>query len=277
MLNALTIDVEEHFHATEVQEALGSAVVPKSSSRVEQQVEVVLALLEGSKTRATFFIMGAVAEQFPGVVRAIAAAGHELGCHSFAHQLVYNLTPAEFRLDTERAVATIGAACGTQPRLYRAPSYSITRDSFWALEILAELGFTHDSSIYPIRHDRYGIPGFDRHASLIQTSKGSILEVPIATAQLSKRSIAPVGGGGYMRLLPYCYTAGGLRSLNLGEAKPACVYFHPWELDPHLPRLIRSRWSSLRSYGGLGTMRTKLTRLLNDFQFGPLTVAFPAS
>ncbi len=275
VLNALTIDVEEHFHATEVQEALATKSIPNLSSRVERQVNAVLELLGRTNTIATFFIVGSVAEEHPGAVRAIADAGHEIGCHSFAHRLVYDLTPPEFRADTERAAAAIEEASGTRPRLYRAPSYSITRQSFWALEVLAELGFTHDSSIYPIRHDRYGIPGFDRHASLIETLKGGILEVPIATAQLSSRTVAPIGGGGYMRLLPYCYTAGGIRRVNLEEEKPTCIYFHPWELDQNLPRLVQAGWSRFRTYGGLQTMKGKLTRLLNEFEFGPLTSAFP--
>jgi polysaccharide deacetylase family protein (PEP-CTERM system associated) len=184
---------------------------------------------------------------------------------------VYNLSPAEFREDTERAIRTIEDACGIRPRAYRAPSYSITERSLWALEILAECRFTHDSSIYPIQHDRYGIPGFSRHARKIETPSGSLIEVPIATVQLSSRTVAPVGGGAYLRLLPYRYTAAGIRRLNQSEQRPACIYFHPWELDPEQPRLAQGRLSRLRTYGGLGAMAGKLERLLSEFKFDTLS------
>src|SRR3974390_2941118 len=160
MLNAISIDVEEYFHPTEVQKTVAMDTWSQLPSRVESQVLRILDLLDSKKTKATFFILGWVAEHQPRTVRAIAAAGHEIACHSYAHQLVYDLTPDEFRRDTLRAIAAIENAAGMTPRLYRAPSYSITRESFWALEILVECGFTHDSSIFPITHDRYGIPGF---------------------------------------------------------------------------------------------------------------------
>ena len=219
-------------------------------------------------------MLGLVAEKHPRLVREIVKQGHEIGCHSYAHSLVYDLTPHEFRQDTKRAVGSIEDACGLTPRVYRAPSYSITETSLWALEILVELGFTHDSSIYPIHHDRYGIPGFGRHAQRYETPAGAICEVPIATAQLSSKRLVPVGGGGYLRLLPYCYTAAGVRRINQ-ESQPACVYFHPWELDPDQPRFTSSLISTLRTYRGLRSMTGKLERLLSDFAFGPLTVIHP--
>jgi hypothetical protein len=141
----------------------------------------------------------------------------------------------------------------------------------WALEILAECGFTHDSSIYPIPHDRYGIPSFGIHARTLWTPSGSILEVPIATARISKARVAPVGGGAYLRLLPYRYTAAGIRRINQQDHQPACIYFHPWELDPEHPRLARGWISRLRTYGGLRSMGPKLGRLLTEFEFAPLT------
>ena len=231
--------------------------------------------------KATFFILGWVASRRPHLVREIVAAGHEVGCHSYAHQLVYRMTPAEFRQDTQRAVSAIGDACGVTPTAYRAPSYSITRESMWALETLIECGFTHDSSIYPIEHDRYGIRGFERHAHVMHTPSGPIHEIPIATVLLPNGRVAPIGGGGYLRLLPYCYTSAGIRRLNGIERKPACVYFHPWEIDPGQPRLASGAIARLRTYTGMRGMRRKLERLLSDFSFAPLTgaleeVAHPA-
>ncbi len=169
------------------------------------------------------------------MVRQIAARGHEIACHSFAHQLVYNLTPEQFQRETVNAVRTIEDACGITPRAYRAPSYSITRKSMWALEILVECGIHARLQYLSIAHDQYGIPGFPRHSHRLQTPSGPITEVPIATVRLSRDKVAPVGGGGYLRLLPYCYTAAGIRRINNRENLPACIYFHPWELDRNIP------------------------------------------
>jgi polysaccharide deacetylase family protein (PEP-CTERM system associated) len=159
--------------------------------------------------------------------------------------------------------------------LYRAPSYSITRQSFWALEILVECGFQYDSSIFPIVHDRYGIPGFERRAHAIRTASGPILEIPIATAELGRGTIVPVGGGAYLRLLPYRFTAAGIRRINREEKRPACIYFHPWELDRNQPRIAAGLVSRLRTYTGIRGMERKLDRLLTDFRFLPMTEVYP--
>jgi len=268
--NILSVDVEEYFHPTEVQPSVEPGQWKLLPSRVEAETDVVLDLLGEAGVRATFFVLGWVAERQPALLRSIQAAGHEIGCHSHSHQLVYHLTPARFREDTLRAVGAIGDACGVIPRVYRAPSYSITRESMWALEILVECGFTHDSSIYPISHDRYGIKGFARHAHTLETPSGPIWEVPIATVRLPNGRIAPIGGGGYLRLLPYRYTAAGIRRLNRIENQAGCIYFHPWELDPKQPRLASGRIAQLRTYTGMNGMRRKVQRLLSEFRFGPL-------
>jgi len=275
MRNALTVDVEEYFHPAEVATFVDPGRWGALPPRVEPATMRVLELLDRHRTHGTFFILGWVAERHPRLVRQILAAGHEIGCHSYAHHLVYQLTPEEFRADTERAVAAIADACGVRPAIYRAPSYSIVRRSFWALETLVELGFTHDSSVVPIVHDRYGIPGTDRHAHVIQTPAGPILEIPVATVELAPGRVAPVGGGGYLRLMPYRYTAAGVRRVNQGERRPACVYLHPWELDVHQPRLARGWLARLRTYTGLRGMHRKLDRLLTDFQFARLTDVYP--
>lgn len=273
--NILTIDVEEYFHPTEVQAFVGQNQWETLPSRVEPEVRLVLDLLEEHNVKATFFVLGWVAERRPGLVRAIAERGHEIGCHSHAHRLVYDLSPAQFRQDTMRAVAAVEGACGVTPRAYRAPSYSITRESFWALETLLECGFTHDSSIYPIAHDRYGIAGFERHAHILETPSGPLTEVPIATVRLANGRVAPIGGGGYLRLLPYVYTAAGIRRINRVDQQPACIYFHPWEIDPHHPRLATGAIARLRTYTGLNGMRGKLERLLSEFRFSSLTAVHP--
>jgi polysaccharide deacetylase family protein (PEP-CTERM system associated) len=272
--NILTIDVEEYFHPSEVQASVEQSQWDALPSRIERETEDVLMLLEENGVKATFFILGWVARRRPHLVRAIAKAGHEIGCHSYLHQLVYNLSPDAFREDTRRAVGVIEDACGVTARVYRAPSYSITLKSMWALEILVECGFTHDSSIYPIAHDRYGIEGFERHAHTIETASGPIVEVPIATVRLANGHVAPVGGGGYLRLLPYRYTAAGIRRVNRVEQKPACIYFHPWELDSEQPRLASGFIAPLRTYTGMKGMHRKLERLLSDFRFIPLCSAY---
>ena len=275
MLNALTIDVEEYFHPAEVQRSIPMEDWSSLTSRVELQTDRVLDLLDRHCVKATFFIVGWVAERQPQVVRKIVQAGHEIGCHSYAHQLVYTLTPAQFKQDTIKAITAIEDASGATPRLYRAPSYSVTRESLWALEILVDCGFLYDSSIFPISHDRYGIPGFQRGTQVLQTPSGPIIESPVATALVAKRMV-PVGGGAYMRLLPYRYTAAGIRRINETEKQPACIYFHPWEMDPEQPRLAASLVSRLRTYTGLGWMESKLDRLLNEFRFSTLTAVFPS-
>jgi polysaccharide deacetylase family protein (PEP-CTERM system associated) len=275
MLNALTIDVEEYFHPTEVQTSVGIDQWKLLPSRLTDQTKVVLDLLDRRQVRATFFVLGWIARHRPQIVRQIVSRGHEIGCHSFAHQLIYNLTPQQFREDTQQAIAAIEDACGVTPKAYRAPSYSITEKSFWALEILVECGFTYDSSIYPISHDRYGIPGFPRHCHTLQTPSGTITEIPIATVELSPGKVSPVGGGAYLRLLPYSYTAAGIRRINERENQPVCIYLHPWELDPQQPRLARGIIPQLRTYGGLKSMTGKLDRLLCDFRFSSLCAVYP--
>jgi polysaccharide deacetylase family protein (PEP-CTERM system associated) len=271
--NALTVDVEEYFHPTEVQENIESGRWSSLPSRVERETYQILELFKARGVTATFFVLGWVAERYPDLVRAIAGQGHQIGCHSYAHQLIYKLTPDQFRRDTNRAIAAIGDACGVMPRIYRAPSYSITNASLWALEVLVECGFTHDSSIYPISHDRYGITGSLRHAHTLQTPSGPIEEIPIATVRLSKDRIAPVGGGGYLRLLPYRYTAAGIRKIN-AEGQPACIYFHPWEIDADQPRLATGLISRIRTYTGVKGMLRKVERLLTDFRFSSIAAVY---
>ena len=233
--NVVSVDVEDYFHAE-----VFSGVVDRSrwdsyASRVEGNTRRLLELLGDLNLHGTFFVLGWVAERFPGLVREIAAGGHELACHSYWHRLIYKLDRAEFREDTSRAKNVIEQAAGQAVYGYRAPTYSVIDRSVWALEILAELGFTYDSSIYPIRHDRYGMPGAPRSPFRFQTPSGPMTEFPITTFRLAGHNM-PVGGGGYLRLLPRFYTRMGLKRVQK-EGVPIVIYIHPWEVDPGQPTL----------------------------------------
>jgi polysaccharide deacetylase family protein (PEP-CTERM system associated) len=276
MQNIITVDVEDYFHPSEVQRSVLTTDWDALPSRVCESTDRVLDLFAKHRITGTFFVLGWVANRHPALLRRIASFGHQLGNHSFYHRLVYSLTPAEFRTDTMQAQDSIANASGVMPTAYRAPSYSITSQSLWALEILVQAGITHDSSIYPISHDRYGIPGFKRFATLMQTPSGPIMEIPIATSQVpGHRWLTPVGGGAYLRLLPYRYTAAGLRSINEDDSQPACVYFHPWELDPEQPRIAKGWLSRMRTYLGQNTMERKIDRLFSEFSFGSLNSVLP--
>lgn len=276
MLNAFTVDVEDYFHPSEVGARLGPSQWSALPSRVEIGTSALLELLAEYDVHATFFVLGWVAHKHPGLIRRIASAGHEIACHSYEHRLVYQLSPAEFKADTQNALQAISDACGISPRAYRAPSFSVTNKSLWALEILAECGFTHDSSICPIVHDRYGIPGSPRHAYVLKTPSGPLIEIPVATVQLSPHRVSPVGGGGYLRIFPYRYTAAGLHRINRTERQPACLYVHPWELDPDQPKLATGCIPRLRTYIGLKGVQHKISRLMKDFAFSTLEAVYRA-
>lgn len=277
MTNILTVDVEDYFHPTEVQRSVGASAWDSLPSRVEHATSLVLDLLGEAGVRATFFVLGWVAHRHPALVRRIADAGHEIACHSFAHSLVFALSPQQFREDTRQAADAIAQAAGSPPRAYRAPSFSITTRSLGALEILLECGFSTDSSIYPVRHDRYGIPGRPAFPHLIPTPSGPILEVPPAAVPLTSRINAPAGGGAYLRLLPFTYLSSAIRLLNECHQAPACIYVHPWEFDPSQPRLASGALARLRTYLGLRSMPRKLARLLRSFPFDSMARVCPAS
>lgn len=270
MINALTFDVEEYFHA----EAFAGVVRPEEwptlESRVVGATERILALLAESRTRATFFVLGWVAQRHPGLVRSIRAQGHEVACHGYGHQMITRLSRAQFAADVERAKAILEDALGEPVIGYRAPTFSVVRETLWSLEILAEAGFRYDSSIFPIVHDRYGIPDAPRFPHRRPAGDGgAIAEFPLSTvARLRWRF--PVAGGGYFRLLPYAVTTWALRHLNRHENQPAIVYLHPWEIDPGQPRLPVDRVTQLRHSVNTHTTESKLRRLVRDFAFAPV-------
>jgi polysaccharide deacetylase family protein (PEP-CTERM system associated) len=269
VVNALTIDVEDYFHVSAFDGVVPRHQWDRFESRVLDNTERLLTILEERGVQATFFILGWVAERHPDLVRKIAFGGHEIASHGYAHRLVYDQTPAAFRDDVRRAKSLLESIAGVPVLGFRAPSYSITARSLWALDVLIEEGYAYDTSIFPIRHDRYGIPLSDRHPYWIQREAGSLLEIPASTVQWQGINL-PIGGGGYFRLLPYGWTHWGITRLNQVENRPAVFYLHPWEIDPDQPRLQTSVATRFRHYGNLEKTETRLRKLLSDFAFAPL-------
>jgi polysaccharide deacetylase family protein (PEP-CTERM system associated) len=270
ILNALTVDVEEHFQVSAFDGVVGRHEWDSLESRVERNTERLLELLGESEVQATFFVLGWVGQRYPRLVRAIAARGHEIGCHGWGHALVYRQRREEFAEEVARSRAVLEDAAGVAVRGYRAASFSITRHSLWALDVLVEAGFHYDSSIYPVVHDRYGLPGAPRGISRLRTPAGSsIVEVPPATLRIGP-VVLPVGGGGYLRLYPAAFTRWAIGRLNRVERMPAILYLHPWEVDPEQPR-IRASWASrFRHYQGLHRTTERLRDLLRRFSFAPI-------
>lgn len=267
--HVMSIDVEDYFMV----EAFAGNVSRSSwlarPSRVVGSTKRILDLLDIYKVKATFFFVGWVAERFPGLVRDVHSRGHELACHSYWHRTIYSLTPQEFREDTRAAVRAIENAAGVSVRGYRAPSWSITKDSLWALDILAEEGFAYDSSIYPIHHDLYGVPGAGRFPYDVRCSNGSYLkEYPPATVRLFSQNL-PAAGGGYLRIFPLAYTRWVFQKFENSYRESVVVYFHPWELDPEQPRLSQSLKSRFRHYTNLRQMSKRLEYVLQNYSFRP--------
>lgn len=266
--NALTVDVEDYFHVAAFAPNIQRESWSSRESRVVGNTQKLLAIFEQFDVRGTFFVLGWVAERYPQLVRDIAARGHEIACHGFSHRLVYEQSPKEFREETLHAKSLLQDITGTAVLGYRAASYSIVRKSLWALDILVELGFAYDSSIFPVRHDRYGIPDANRAPHQMSTPAGeSIVEWPLATARLFGIRL-PVAGGGYFRLLPYWLSRWGLASINRRELQPFIFYLHPWEIDPEQPRVSASWLSRFRHYTNLGRCEERLRRVLGEFRFG---------
>ncbi len=264
-VNVLTVDVEDYFHASAFAPVAPRDQWPQFESRVVRNTDRLLEMFARAGARATFFVLGWVAQREAALVRRIAEAGHELASHSYWHRLVYDLTPAEFRQDLRQARDVIEQAAGVPVRGFRAPSFSVTRRSLWAFDVLAEEGYAYDASIFPIRHDRYGIPDAPRHPHWIERPAGQVLELPGTTVCYGRFRL-PIGGG-YFRLLPYELTRRAIRRLNASERQAAIFYVHPWEIDPDQPRLHASRLTRWRHYNQLGRTAARLERLLNDFQW----------
>ena len=264
--NALTIDVEDYFQVAALAEAVDHEDWHSMEYRVEANTHRLLELLERHETRATFFTLGWVAEKSPGLVRDIQKAGHEVASHGYSHQLIYNQTPEVFREETRRSKKILEDITGEPITGYRAASYSITNQSRWALDILAEEGFVWDSSIFPVHHDRYGMPGTPRWPHRLTTDNGhELAEFPLSTLKFPGYTL-PIAGGGYFRLFPYWFSRWGLGSINR-QGQPFVFYLHPWEVDPGQPRLDVKWFSRLRHYNNLDVCEQRLEQLLGHFRF----------
>ena len=270
IVNGMSVDVEDYFQVSAFEKTVDRRRWDRLESRVCRNTDRLLALFARVDVRATFFVLGWVADRYPELVGRIAAAGHEVASHGYSHRLVYDQTPDEFREDLRRARHAIEAAAGCEVLGYRAPSYSITNKSRWALDVLAEEGYAYDASIFPIHHDRYGIPDAPRHPHVIVAGGSTLWEAPGSTVRCGRVNL-PVGGGGYFRILPYQWTRWGIRRLNLVERRPAIFYLHPWEIDPEQPRLTGSALSRFRHYRNLGATEARLERLCQEFRFAPIS------
>ena len=270
LINAMTIDVEDYYQVSAFESVVGFENWNQYESRVEKNTQRILDVLDECDTKATFFILGWVAERQVSLVRTIAERGHEVASHGYAHQRIYTQSMHEFREETRKSKRILEDIIGKPIYGYRAASYSITRDSLWALDLLREEGFAYDSSIFPIRHDRYGIPDYPRFCHVLGgQGADSFVEFPISTVRLGRLNL-PVAGGGYFRIFPYGFTRWGIKRLNRKEHQAAVFYLHPWEIDTDQPRLHGNRLSRFRHYCNLGKTESRLLNLLRDFHFGTM-------
>lgn len=267
MLNAFSVDVEDYFQVGLFEDAVPRETWDRMEPRVERNTRRLLELCDQHQVKGTFFVLGWVAERWPQLVREIRDAGHELGTHGQDHRKVTTLTPREFRADVRRSKQTIEDISGVEVIGYRAPNYSIVRETLWAVDVLAEEGFRYDSSIFPIRHDRYGIPDFPRFPRAVRGDNGTALhEVPISTVRLAGMNL-PFVGGGYLRHFPFAFIRWGMRRLNGVERRPAILYVHPWEIDPDQPRQSVHWLTRVRHYRNLHRTEERLVRLFSDYSF----------
>jgi len=279
MYNALTIDVEDYFQVNAFARHVRQDEWDSFPLRVDGNTRRILDLLDSYSIKATFFILGWVADRCPGLVREIQKRGHEIACHGYAHELIYVIGPERFREDVRHAKSLLEDISGVSVNGYRAPSYSITGQSLWAMEILVEEGFTYDSSIFPVMHDTYGIPDAQRFPHLYNTQSGTIKEFPLTTWPLrlpGKEIRLPVAGGGYLRLLPAAFLIWAIGSINRDEGKPAVLYFHPWEIDPGQPRIKAGIKSRFRHYLNLERTEGKLNKILSELNFGTMSSVLDA-
>jgi polysaccharide deacetylase family protein (PEP-CTERM system associated) len=268
MVHGISFDIEEHFQVAAFDSAARRRHWESQESRVERNTHYILDLLAERGVRSTMFVLGWVAERHPGLVRCIVQDGHELGSHGYAHELIAAQTPEVFREDIHRAKAILEDVSGTPVLGYRAPTFSITKETIWALPILVQEGFLYDSSIVPVVHDFYGIPNATPTIHALETEHGTIWEVPPTTVAFGPVKI-PVAGGGYFRLFPYRVLKPLLHRAS-SDGNPLIMYLHPWELDSHQPRMQGPWLSQFRHYHNLGKVPSRLKQLLKDFTFGPI-------
>jgi polysaccharide deacetylase family protein (PEP-CTERM system associated) len=272
-MNALTVDVEDYFQVSAFAAHIAPADWPRIPCRVERNVDLILGMLDAHQAHATFFTLGWIAERYPALVRRIVSAGHELASHGYAHQRASQQTPQAFHQDVTISKHLLEQLSGQPVLGYRAPSFSIGKSNLWALDSLLQAGYRYSSSIYPIRHDHYGMPDAPRFAWRPRGADG-LLELPVSTVRLLGRNL-PAGGGGYFRLLPYAASRWALRRINSQDGQAGIFYFHPWELDPGQPVLpgigLKTR---MRHYLNLHRMEARINRLLGDFRWGRIDHIF---
>ncbi|MCC6610750.1 MAG: DUF3473 domain-containing protein [Burkholderiales bacterium] len=264
MVNALTIDVEDYFQVSAFGPHIAREAWDTIPVRVERNVERILEMLAEHRAHATFFTLGWVAERCPALVRRIVDAGHEIASHGYAHHRASELSPGEFCADIGRAKTVLEDTAGQAVKGYRAPSFSISERNGWAFECIVEAGYRYSSSIYPIKHDHYGMPSAPRFP---HAPHPELLELPVTTTRMLGRNL-PAGGGGYFRLMPYPVSRWFIRRVNRIDGHPAIFYFHPWEVDPEQPRVpgIGAK-TRFRHYLNLRRMEQRLRRLLDDFHW----------
>ena len=269
--NAFSVDVEDYFHVSAYNRVIARRDWDSFPSRVEANTRAMMAVLAEADVKGTFFVLGWVAERFPELVSEIAAQGHEIACHGYSHKLIYRQSRKQFTDEAHRAKTLLEDISGTAVNGYRGASFSITSESLWALEALAELGFTFDSSIFPIRHDRYGIPGAPTRPFTFRCESGAVInEFPMTTVDILGWRM-PVSGGGYFRIYPYAVTRAALRHLNQRKSEPFVFYTHPWEIDPEQPFINASWLSNFRHRTNLHRCRDRLARLLKEFRFSTIS------
>lgn len=269
IVNILTVDVEDYFHVAALANSIPVDRWEEQNSRVERNTHRLLDLFDEKGVKATHFVLGWVADRYPELIKEIANRGHEVACHGYSHQLIYNQDVDTFRTETLKSKDILENITGLKVRGYRAASYSITKKSFWALDILAEAGFEYDSSIFPVRHDNYGVPGFPTEPHVLTTPNGShLVEFPLTTFKFLSMSI-PVAGGGYFRLYPYALSKFFYKKINQG-GKQFIFYLHPWEVDPEQPRVKASWFSEFRHYNNLDKCESRLEKLISEFSFSTM-------
>lgn len=273
MVNAISVDVEDYFHVNAFKNVVDRQDWATYPQRVLENTRRVLDLLDEHQTRATFFVLGWVAERNPDLVREIGRRGHEVACHGYGHELLFDIGPVGFREDLRRSRVLLEDLSGTRIKGYRAPSFSITDRSKWALDILLEEGFVYDSSMFPIRHDVYGTPDADPFPHRVARAAGSLWEFPLTTVSLGFPGSSvriPVSGGGYLRLLPAGLVRWAFQRTNRVHRQPGVLYFHPWEIDPAQPRIAAPLKSRFRHYLNLDGTESKLGTLLRTLRFAPM-------
>ena len=272
--NALTVDVEDYFQVSALSPYVQRADWDRIPRRVQHNVDAILSLFGEARVRATFFTLGWIAERDPALVKRIVAEGHELASHGYGHLRIHEQTEAEFTQDIRRAKALLEDIAGVEVKGYRAPSFSIGKHTLWAFERIAQAGYRYSSSVYPVRHDLYGMPEAPRFP---YQPRADLLEIPVTTARVLGRNL-PAGGGGYFRLLPYVVSRALIRRVNQADRRPAVFYFHPWEIDPGQPRVPGTNPKTrFRHYVNLRRTEPRLRRLLRDFRWRRMDEIFLGS